>query len=235
MLRLLSLVVGVFIAANASAASLDGYQLLTFGGSVTSLDDPTGALNGSVELGDAFTVRVVIPNDLASVGHDADSLVEGYLDTPYQYSIDVADLTWTTTGTNVFLSDGYEFESSPWMQLSDDAPGGDFFNFTTDPLGVSYGSPIASVPYWEGNVGAGSASRALAIGIDPFAAPDLSTFDFNGGYVYGYAPGGTDPVFRIEATMTRATLDPIPEPSSMALVLGGALVVGWALRRGLRA
>jgi hypothetical protein len=204
--RCLSLVVGFFVAGSASAAALDAQQMLTFSGYVSSIEDPGGALQGAVALGDSFTVSVVIPVDLAAVGLNVRS--SGISSA---HAIDVAGLVWATTGVNTLLGSGYDFYSSPFMYLYDDAAAGDYFNFTTDPIGVSYGSPIAAVPYWEGNVGSGSVSRAAPISVDPFEAPDLSTFAFSSAYVW--LRTGKRPGFEIKLFRTHRSVDPQPSRS----------------------
>lgn len=218
------------IASQASAGAIDlERQLLVFGGTVSSIEDPTGKLGNQVALGDAFTVTVEIPIDIRKVGSSPNAIVEGYLDGAY--TIDVANLRWQTTGKNTDPNGG-EFDSRPFMYIADDSPGGDFYNFTTDPIGWSLGSPIGDVPFWEGNVGAGSPFRVEPFIIDPFEAPDPLDFEFSGAYVYGYAAGSTDTVFRIEANITTARLEPVPEPAPAALLaLAGVALV--ALRRAL--
>jgi hypothetical protein len=187
----IGMVLATLLVAGPAQAALLTYH---FGGVITSVTDPTAALDGAVKLGDSFSGSYSLDSATPDT-YPQNAVLGRYISAGAHMDLNVGSIVVNATGDGLL--------ASVW----DDDSNWDGFDFTSAPL------TVGQVVVDEFGVAlTDSTSRAFVSDALP-ASLDMTAFDGRGFSFNGYKPGGGR--FFVDGSVTYFVA---PEPDMLILV-----------------
>ena len=209
MSRLVSILVfHYFIACfNVSAAELSFH----FSGTITNIDDPTGTLNSSVQIGAPYSVTFTF--NLDQPDSDSDPVLGLYYQTGMPYRLSVGDYDVTIPGYSMSVYDN---------QLSSSVPPYIYHDHYVDTVGTLMSGPtVNGARFLFGRLAMSGGPSSVFASDDLFTTPpDISMFPSRTWHFSGDRGGHTG-IFYIYGDVAEMTA--VPEPAGWQL---GLLVIG---------